>query len=163
LLAAQHGFTEIVNILVAGGADVNAFSGGWTALMMAAQQNQLEVAKALAAATGINIDARNPQNYTAMMLAAGHGHLEIMNLLLDHGADVNARNYADGTALGMAAQSGHLHVVRALLARGADPAAKNRAGATAETAAALASHPEIAELLKKAVAAGSGAAPAKAR
>ena len=48
--------------------------------------------------------------------------LELVRLLLRHGADVNGRRKDGLTALHSAAYRGHLAVIRALLERGADPA-----------------------------------------
>jgi ankyrin repeat protein len=56
-------------------------------------------------------------------LAAGEGHLEIVKLLLEHGADVNAKT-AYETALHLAAEKGHLEIVKFLLEHGADVNAK---------------------------------------
>jgi ankyrin repeat protein len=60
---------------------------------------------------------------TALHLAAGEGHLEIVKLLLEHGADVNAKT-AYETALHLAAGEGHLEIVKLLLEHGADVNAK---------------------------------------
>uniref|UniRef100_A0A6U4U7T2 Uncharacterized protein n=1 Tax=Neobodo designis TaxID=312471 RepID=A0A6U4U7T2_NEODS len=61
--------------------------------------------------------------YTALHVAATHGHFAVCRILLDHGADVNARTDAGVTPLHCAAQYGHLRVVQLLVERGADSAA----------------------------------------
>lgn len=48
-----------------------------------------EVAKALA--DGTPVDARDDDGRTALMVAAAHGHLDVVRVLLDAGADVNAQ------------------------------------------------------------------------
>jgi ankyrin repeat protein len=61
-------------------------------------------------------------------LAAWNGHLEIVKLLLEHGADVNAKMEGLGTALHLAASNGHLEIVKLLLENGADVNAKTEGG-----------------------------------
>ncbi|KAI0320597.1 ankyrin repeat-containing domain protein [Amylostereum chailletii] len=63
----------------------------------------------------------NPEySFVVLQAAAWAGHLEIVHLLLDHGADVNARGGKYGTAVQAAAYKGRLDVVHLLLERGAD-------------------------------------------
>ena len=52
-----------------------------------------------------------------LVWASSNGHLEIVRLLLEHGADVHAR---DDEVLIWASRNGHLEVVRLLLNKGAD-------------------------------------------
>jgi len=56
---------------------------------------------------------------TALMAAAGAGHLDIVAVLLRAGASVDARNREGWTALTFAAAAGHAAVVELLLANGA--------------------------------------------
>ena len=57
----------------------------------------------------------------AMIVAAMHGRLSTVRVLLDGGVDVNATPYCRQSALHYAAYCGRAEVVEALLARGADP------------------------------------------
>jgi ankyrin repeat protein len=57
---------------------------------------------------------------TPLIAAAGAGHAEIVNLLLDSKADPNLASEGDGSPLIAAAAKGHLEIVRLLLDRGAD-------------------------------------------
>ncbi|OAQ59049.1 ankyrin repeats (3 copies) domain-containing protein [Pochonia chlamydosporia 170] len=63
----------------------------------------------------------------AMVLAAQHGHGEIVNLILGGGVDVNSK-HEGGTALIRASEHGHLDVVELLLQHGADVNLKNQQG-----------------------------------
>jgi ankyrin repeat protein len=87
---------------------------------------------------------------TALHLAAMNGHLEIVKLLLEHGADVNAKT-KEGygyTALHSAASNGHLEIVKLLLEHGADVNAKTKYGGyTALHSATMNGHLEIVKLL----------------
>jgi len=58
------------------------------------------------------------------------GHLEIVQLLLDHGAGANAQNERCKTGLHLVAQNGHLQIVEVSLERWADPQARTDKGET---------------------------------
>jgi ankyrin repeat protein len=62
---------------------------------------------------------------TALHLSAQNGHLEIVKLLLEHGADVKAKTelFCE-TTLHLAARNGHFEIVKLLLEHGADVNAK---------------------------------------
>lgn len=63
-----------------------------------------------------------PYAWTLLHHAAQHGHLPVVNLLLDRGFDVNTREQGDNTsAVNWAAAAGHVDVVRRLLDAGVDP------------------------------------------
>jgi len=49
------------------------------------------------------------------MLAASHGRLDMVELLLDAGADVNARDEDGSTALMCACEHGYIDIVQMLL------------------------------------------------
>ena len=66
---------------------------------------------------GANVNARNDEGVTALMLAALDGAK--VRALLAHGADPNVRSEDGRTALHVAAERGALDVVRQLLAAGA--------------------------------------------
>lgn len=86
-------------------------------LMIAARAGDLESAKALLMA-GAEPDP--PGIATPLYFAAQGRHIELVQLLLDHGADPNiVSNW--GTPLHIAARRGHADIVMALLRGGADP------------------------------------------
>lgn len=71
--------------------------------------------------TRIDNPAGDYPGWTGLHTAAQSGHLEAVNLLLQHGADPNAREAGDNTyPLHWAAAHRHLEVVRALLDAGGD-------------------------------------------
>ena len=102
--------------------------GDGSALITAAHEGQLEVARLLlAAGADVNLVVDGDEN--ALIQAAWEGELEMVRLLLDAGADPNARvvvnrtdHDADGevrTPLRMAHRGGHEAVERLLRERGA--------------------------------------------
>src|SRR5689334_12178091 len=59
--------------------------------------------------------------WTGLHSAAQHGHLEVVRLLLEHGADPNAREAGDNTyPLHWAAANRNIDIVRTLLDAGGD-------------------------------------------
>jgi hypothetical protein len=86
--------------------------------------------------------AKTSDGSTALMIAAGNGHTEIVAKLLARGADVNAERTDGVTALMYAALNGHTEIVDKLLARGADVDAKIPYGSAPLMLAALMGHTE---------------------
>ena len=84
---------------------------------------------------------------TPLMEAASSGHLEIVKLLISHGADVNAQSSSGNTPLMYACASGHAEVVRALLEAEANVEDHNENGHTPLMEAASAGHVEVAKIL----------------
>ncbi|MGA2766468.1 MAG: ankyrin repeat domain-containing protein [Spirochaetia bacterium] len=92
---------NVISLLVAAGADVNARNKlGETALICAAQSNpNPDVAKALLA-SGAALDDRDGLGRTALMAAAwGNGNPAVASALLTAGADANAKSRLGKTAL----------------------------------------------------------------
>lgn len=71
---------------------------------------------------GANKEHRNISDYTPLSLAASGGYVEVIQLLLRHGAEINSRT---GSKLGisplmLASMNGHTLAVRLLLENGSD-------------------------------------------
>ena len=77
-----------------------------------------------------DINARDDHGRTALNLAAAHGDIDQVKLLLDKGANVNAKDSDGATPLHAAARKGHLAIAELLVARGADVNAASNNGAT---------------------------------
>jgi len=159
--AAAENHRDVITALVARGADVNGTSnpltfsraefgdgksgrltvlprGAWVPLMYAARQNASGALKALGE-SGANLDATDPDNMTALLVAVINAHYDAAALLLDMGADPDIGDAAGMTPLYAAVDmntfpdtpgrptprpSGRLDAVgfvKALLARGANP------------------------------------------
>src|SRR5437879_7404602 len=80
---------------------------------------------------GADVNARDSRVWTPLMRAAGNGHVEIVKLLIEHGADVNVRDTdkhnAGHTAL---MHTTHLEIIELLLKHGGDPNIRNDRGLT---------------------------------
>lgn len=76
---------------------------------------------------GIDPDSVDDEGSTALMQAAGHGDMPIVNALLGARTSVNKRNRRGETALEWAALGGQAEVVRTLLSRGVDADSVDRA------------------------------------
>ena len=120
----NHGAVEVVNELLAHGADVHASTpAGINALVAATESGDEDVMRVLLA-RGANANAtfRPPYSTAAesvLMVAVQYGHAGCVKLLLDHGAD--ARFTSDyGSALHFAAMKDRLEIARVLIERGVD-------------------------------------------
>lgn len=113
MLSVIWGMSEMAARLVSNGAAVDCVLRGYTPLMVAAQEGQLESARVLTTA-GADIEVRNEHGLTALMAAAQHGHVEIVRLLLDAGADRHATTNSGSTALDAARRFGHTTVIELL-------------------------------------------------
>ncbi|MBN2653552.1 MAG: ankyrin repeat domain-containing protein [Nitrospirae bacterium] len=80
--------------------------------------------------SGINVNEKDDDHYTALMLAAVYGHTEIINLLIKSGADVNSISSDGNSALLCAALRGYVKTVKALIKNGADIHHANNLGIT---------------------------------
>lgn len=113
-LAAFFRRAEIVDYLIAKGADVNAVAKNpmrVTALHSAvADGGHAGIAKALVAA-GADVKAKQRHGWTPLHGAADSGDRELVELLLARGADAGAKHHEGKTALDIAQEKGHADVV----------------------------------------------------
>lgn len=120
---------EILMVLVCLLVGASASAQG-NDLPQAAQNGDLSRVKALLAAKAdVNTNAYN--GATALMVASGACHPEVVKALLAAGADVNDRHPNGATALTLASENGCLEAVRALIVSGADVNVSDRDGQTA--------------------------------
>nr|WP_315262380.1 ankyrin repeat domain-containing protein [uncultured Limnohabitans sp.] len=98
-----------------------------TPLMLAAINNQLDLAKVLIA-RGADV---NRPGWTPLHYAATKGHREMMRLLLEHEAYIDSESANGTTPLMMAAYYAPPLAVKLLLEEGADPTLLNSANASA--------------------------------
>jgi ankyrin repeat protein len=156
--AARRGDVAAVRTLLQGGADPSAAQGdGLTALHVAAETGNLEIARVLIAGKA-DIEAKSRiGGYTPLHLAAGAARAAVVDALLQAGADVRAVTTTGGvTPLHLAAKALNGEAaVRALIEAGAPvDARESSAGQTPLMfAAGYGRVPSVRELLAR----GAGA------
>lgn len=174
--AADKGSLEIVQLLVAHGADAKLKnSQGTGPLFNAAASGKIEVVKFLAekgadakaepgllgaAQTGemaeflitLKLDpkAKDPRGNTALHTAAEWGRKDVIDVLLKHGADIEAAGGFNRRPIHVAAGSVFTDsraIVEYLISKGADPKSKGFIGGTALHEAAFHGQLKAAEFL----------------
>jgi uncharacterized protein len=119
-------------------------TGGFTPLLFAAQQGDIEIARILLQA-GADVNESTPEEGTPLVVASASGHEKLGLFLLDQGANPNATDGFGVTPLHYTLQEGMMSIssykpeptdrfgwvrpnmpelMKALLARGADPNAR---------------------------------------
>jgi ankyrin repeat protein len=130
--AASGGVSEIAQLLVDNGADINTevskphSGGGLTPLLMAINSGNAKVAELIAAKKPEvweqcdNLYFATDAHITALHFAAEKGLMALAELLLTQGADVNATDDIGRTPLHFATGNDHIDMVKLLLNQGAD-------------------------------------------
>ena len=164
---------EFTRALIAAGADVTAKNNrGQTALVLALGRGNNEVAKILEAALaskklftavddddvgalnealreGADVNGKDSEGHTALVLAAKEGSTKILQVLLAvPGIEKDARDSAGWTALMWGAYNGNGLIVQDLINAGADATVKDSKGRTALMLASSESHTGVVESLK---------------
>lgn len=113
-----HGPITLIRRLLDEGADPNLDEGDGFPPLIAAFDRKDDAAEVieLLLERGADVHQRNFNDYTALHLAAGRGDLDLVELLLRHGADANTIVRIDDmeTAVELAEQAGHTSVVERL-------------------------------------------------
>jgi len=143
MLAVRWGHAEIVKLLLAAGAEVDAKHRlGDSALIMSARRSIPEMnpprgqplpppaseIMSLLLAKGADVNLIGHDGHTALMEANSTAKVK---LLVAHGAQVNTKDEESKTALMYAVDRGEVEVVEALLQAGADASVVDEEGATA--------------------------------
>lgn len=108
-LAAYFKRPEAVRVLLDLGADVHQAAANATkvtALHAAVSSNQTQIVQWLVEA-GADVNARQQIDYTPLMGAAANARVEILDLLLAHGADPSIKTTDGKSAADLAREHGH--------------------------------------------------------
>ncbi|MES0884285.1 ankyrin repeat domain-containing protein [Roseibium sp. SCP14] len=115
-------------------------------LLAAAKSGNLaEVQAALTA--GVDIETRDSQGQTALLIATRNDQTAVARLLIENGADVNADDDNGNTPFLYAGVEGRADVIKMMLQNGADLKDANHLGGTALTPAAHYAHVETVGIL----------------
>ncbi|MCX7045654.1 MAG: ankyrin repeat domain-containing protein [Candidatus Sumerlaeota bacterium] len=117
-------------------------------LHQACKDGDIAVVKKILARKGADVNARGIQfGERPLHWAAGQGHLEIVDFLLDHGADINATDKDGIVPLQVAVGKNQIAIVRRLVERKANLNHKCSDGSTPLYGAVYKDYLEIARLL----------------
>ncbi|XP_055495797.1 ankyrin repeat and SOCS box protein 3 isoform X1 [Leucoraja erinacea] len=117
-LAAREGNVELLKALIKKGHSLDiADNRGWYPIHEAASHTTLKCLRLLLhkASLTSGVELKTYEGETALHLAAKHGHLKIVQILLQAGANPNAVTNENVTPLFLAAEKGHIAIVRTLL------------------------------------------------
>jgi len=115
--------------------------------MRACQEGYLSIAQRLIQCNA-DINKRNIDGMTSLMLAAQRGHDDIVQDLINNGADVNMQTNRGSTCLMILCKLGrHYRCIELLLHAGADPLISDHDGGTPLTAAIAKNHTDVVSLL----------------
>jgi uncharacterized protein len=114
----------------------DATPGGLTALLYAARDGRIEIARTLVAG-GANVNLAEANKMSPLLMAIANGHIDVANFLIDKGADLNAADFWGRTPLWTAVEmrnldidksgqtvpdrTGNLALIKLLLDKGANP------------------------------------------
>ncbi|XP_078594977.1 uncharacterized protein LOC144872558 isoform X2 [Branchiostoma floridae x Branchiostoma japonicum] len=143
-VASQYGQTEVAELLIKNGANLEARGRlDWTPLHVA---SVTEVAELLIK-NGANLEARGWDQSTPLHKAAAGGRTGTCELLIRSGADVTTKDKVQSTPLHKAAAGGHTGTCELLIRSGADVRATDEDEDTPLHKAAARGHTGICELL----------------
>ncbi|KAF8334571.1 ankyrin repeat-containing domain protein [Amanita rubescens] len=146
-IAANHGYVDIIKMLLDKGANVNTQGEHFgNALQAAVCGGHLEVIKLLVN-EGADVNAQVEKYGSALYQASLQGHAKIVMFLLEKAANVNAQGGEYGSALQAASHNGCTEIVMLLLDKGADVNAQNGRYGNALYTGSYGGHAEIVRLL----------------
>ena len=126
-LAALHGYGDVVDLLLAKGANAKkgaSWKGYDTPLHVASAQGHEEIVRHLVA-RGTDVNIKNWAGQTPLLYASWGGRTSVVDFLIAHGADVHVRDKHGLSALNLDQRpvdslEGYDGVVRILISHGAD-------------------------------------------
>mmetsp|Transcript_56010 Transcript_56010/g.67235 ORF Transcript_56010/g.67235 Transcript_56010/m.67235 type:complete len:249 (+) Transcript_56010:281-1027(+) len=146
LTAASTGDTDSVKTLLDVGASVNTPDKlGFSAFMYACGNGHIKVTNLIIDDTDVNYG--HGTTLSPLLLATKNRHLDIIKVLLAHGADVEGTNEIGRTPLLLACENGSYEIAVALIENGANVNASDNRGNIGLHICASGNFHEIARLL----------------
>lgn len=148
-LACMEANIDCMEALMNFGCDVNMKDAdGRPTLYMLALDNNVAVTKYLfSCTTKVDVNQSDNEGRTPLHVASWQGHLDMVKLLIEHGADVNAMDLDYRTPLHSCAWQGNDKVMEVLLFYGASPDHACKQGATALGISAQEGHENCVSIL----------------
>lgn len=124
---------------------------GYSPLLWAISNDHYEITHMLLNRNDIDINIRNKDDETPLLLATVYNHPMIVQRLFYHGALIDVRDKEGGTPLSRACLRDRFTIVHMLLNAGVDPNIQsNRCGHTPSAEACILNHESLVELLIRA-------------
>lgn len=123
--AAALGNLELVRLLTASGANINATTSTGSSVVQAACCLPSVPVVAFLVAQGADIHTRTKHGVTCLMSAVSS--VDLIKLLIHRGSKINEADEAGNTALHYAAEMGRLDTVKILVEVGGNPMTRNKA------------------------------------
>ncbi|XP_022107290.1 ankyrin repeat domain-containing protein 27-like [Acanthaster planci] len=127
-VAAMYGHTDVINVLILRGGDINATDyHGSTPLHVACSRGQQHVTLLLLD-EGASVNIEDNDGNTPLHLCCANGHEECVKAMMysSQSVDVNAANCQGDTPLHLTTRWGYESLVKILLEHGASVEARNR-------------------------------------
>ncbi len=135
---------------IAKGGNFNAADQyGYTPLKRAIEGHHAEAAKLLIDSGKVDLNAKDPEGKTPLIVALNMGEREVAEALIAKGADLKAKDKNDITALHAALRMSQAEVATALIEKGVDVNGADRTGQTPLTLAQQRGLTDVAALLKQ--------------
>eukprot|EP01122_Echinamoeba_exundans_P008718 TRINITY_DN2944_c0_g1_i1.p1 TRINITY_DN2944_c0_g1~~TRINITY_DN2944_c0_g1_i1.p1 ORF type:complete len:629 (-),score=55.75 TRINITY_DN2944_c0_g1_i1:119-2005(-) len=154
IIACREKCPELVSALLKGGASPSDRPTGLTPLLYSSfepNDASVQIATMLLDAIGDTdrsyINARQENDFTALMNAAEEGHTGLVKLLIEKGADVNLRDSGGYNALHWAISGGHVEAAKVIKAAGATMDVSSSGYSVLHWAASSRSVPMLREVL----------------
>ncbi|KAJ7726452.1 ankyrin repeat-containing domain protein [Mycena maculata] len=154
--------TEIINLLLDNGANINAVGGKYGGVLQAASAGGMLEIIQLLVDKGLDVNHITGRKYSPLQAASEAGHLEVVRFLLESGAEVNKQGGKFGGALQAAAAAlpkfvdpegipefieSQTEIISLLWASGADPNSTGGKFGSTLCAASSGGHHEIVTIL----------------
>ncbi|XP_067668335.1 ankyrin repeat domain-containing protein 50-like [Haliotis asinina] len=121
MVAAEHGYKTVVELLVNHGADLSLREqSGSNILHSACYRGRFDVVKYVLSLNTVDINSRGWKKRTPVMVAAVQGYKEVVELLVEHGANLSLRDDDSKTIVDLVLQGGHSEGKRWLISSNKD-------------------------------------------